>query len=104
MRLVPLPVELAADGNPAAHPGDASDDGRIGGANQTRAFIAGVSGKSISCPVKTVVINSSGQLGTKPPSAKLKAGSLSAKVSSLSRELDRQAAEIRRLRAQVRGG
>ena len=29
VRLVPLPVELAADGNPAAHPGDASDDGGV---------------------------------------------------------------------------
>jgi hypothetical protein len=60
-----------------------------------------VSGKSISGPVKTVVINASGQLGTKPPSAKLKANSLSAQVSSLSRQLRRQAAQIRQLRREV---
>ena len=89
-----------------ANVGKAGESGtiRIGGANQTRAFIAGVSGKSISGPVKTVVINASGQLGTKSPSAKLKANPLSAKVSSLNRELRRQAGEIRRLQARVRGG
>jgi len=53
-----------------------------------------------------VVINSSGQLGTKVSAAKQKRSgqALSAKVSSLSHEVRRQAREIRQLQAQVGGG
>ena len=70
---------------------------------QTAAFLQGVSGKSIPGPVKTVVINANGQLGTKPPSAKHKqaGGDLSAKVTRLSRQLRRQAKEIRQLRREA---
>lgn len=47
-------------------PGVTGDQGviRIGGGNQTSAFLAGVSGASIAGPDNDVLVNSSGQLGT----------------------------------------
>ncbi len=77
---------------------------RIGTAGiQTTAFLAGVSGVSIPGPTKTVVVNSSGQLGTAPagPATAPRAASASGSDSALARKVRRQAAQLRSLTAQL---
>jgi len=98
-----------------ANPGVAGESGqiRIGTAGkQTAAFLQGVYGSSIAGPVKTVVVNASGRLGTaalaasaqsKRASSALSAAAgrrLLATVKRLQQENERQGKEIRTLRAQ----
>jgi hypothetical protein len=84
---------------------------------QSRAFLAGVSGKQISGPTKAVVVNAGGRLGTAPaPAAPLKSQSKtlsrlraenrhqSDRLHQQSVELRQQGAAIQRLRKQVEGG
>lgn len=65
---------------------------------QTTAFLAGINGVTIPGPTKTVVVNSSGQLGTAP------AGSAHAAVSDqggLSATVRRQQQQINQLKAEI---
>ncbi|MEA2470083.1 MAG: hypothetical protein QOE38_1082, partial [Thermoleophilaceae bacterium] len=62
---------------------------------QTSAFLAGVSGATIPGPTQTVVVNSSGQLGTAPAGT---AASLS-QVRRQQQQINRLKAEIAQLRA-----
>ncbi len=64
---------------------------------QQRAFIAGVSGKTIPGPTQRVVVNAQGQLGTASAAAPASTTSLEATVERLQRQVDR-------LREQVKGG
>jgi hypothetical protein len=87
-----------------ANPGAAGESGtiRIGSAaNQDAAFIAGVSGKTLSGPTKAVVVNAKGRLGTAPaPAAPL--NSQARTISHLRAQVRQQGAEIARLRELVR--
>jgi hypothetical protein len=82
-----------------AHPGVAGESGtiRIGTANQTRAFMAGVSGTTLGGSTQQVVVRSNGQLGTAPTA------SLSETVDRLIAQLKRQQRQIDRLRERVKG-
>jgi hypothetical protein len=88
---------------------------RIGtAAKQTKAFLAGVYGKTVGATSKAVVVNANGRLGTAPaPAAPLKGESqtldrLRDKVHQQSVELRNQqrtfTREIRRLREQMQNG
>jgi hypothetical protein len=81
---------------------------RIGRAsNQTRAFLAGVSGTSIPGSAQPVVVNANGQLGTASAANKgagaaksdRKLSQLRAEVEALRRQVGREGAELQRLRA-----
>ncbi len=94
-------------------PGVAADSAkiRIGSPGiQTAAFLQGVSGVTIPGPTKTVVVNSSGQLGTAPagtvPPARAGIGStvdpaLTLRLERQAKQLRHQAAELRQLTAQL---
>ena len=88
-----------------ANDGMAGESGtiRIGSkANQTRTFIAGISGAPLG-GAQPVVVNSSGRLGVEPaPSAS--APSIANTVEQLTEKLERQQHQIERLREQVKGG
>jgi hypothetical protein len=93
-----------------ANPGVAGESGkiRIGTkGKQTAAFLAGVSGASIAGPVKTVVVNASGRLGTavaaaSPQSARATSPLSAAAGRRLLAMVQRQQREIRQLRKEVR--
>jgi hypothetical protein len=100
-----------------ANSGAAGESGtiRIGtAAKQTKAFLAGVYGKTVGGTSKAVVVNASGRLGTAPaPAAPLKGESqtldrLRDKVHQQSVEIRNQqrtfTREIRRLREQMQNG
>jgi trimeric autotransporter adhesin len=90
-----------------ANAGVAGESGkiRIGTkGTHTATFLAGVSGSKIPGPVKPVVVNSSGRLGTAKLSSASHANdvrSLSGEVNRMRRQLARQAREIRQLRKEV---
>jgi hypothetical protein len=81
---------------------DIANDGKAGESNairigtkgvQLRAFIAGISGKTISGPTQRVVVNANGQLGTASAAAKVAAGR-DPSVPELRAQNRRQAREI----------
>jgi hypothetical protein len=77
---------------------------RIGTAGkQTAAFLAGVNGVAIPGPVKTVVINGNGQLGTAKAATatSARAGAGGDDVRALRKKIDDQAAQLRELKAEV---
>jgi hypothetical protein len=73
--------------------------------NQTRAFLQGVSGTSISGPTQRVLINANGQLGTAKAAAG-KPGGAGAEAASADRKLrakvNRLQRAVRQLRAEVK--
>ena len=71
--------------------------------DQTRTFIAGISGKTVNGTAQPVVVNGFGQLGTAPAAAASTA-SLAESVGQLTQQLERQQRQIERLRKQVKGG
>jgi hypothetical protein len=80
---------------------------RIGtNGTQKRAFLAGVSGKSIQGPAQPVLVNGNGQLGTASASAR-GAGAPTLLSAAAGRrlldELGQQRRQIRRLRERVFG-
>jgi hypothetical protein len=81
-----------------AHPGVAGESAtiRIGSTNQTRAFLRGVYGNSLSG--QTVVVNSNGRLGTAPVAAKRQT------VDRLRDKVGELSAAVQRLREEVRRG
>ncbi len=64
---------------------------------QRKAFLAGVSGTTVSGTGQPVVVNAQGQLGTASAAAPASTTSLEATVERLQRQVDR-------LRRQVKGG
>jgi hypothetical protein len=95
-----------------ANQGVAADAGkiRIGtSGTQTAAFMAGVSGVTISGPTKTVVINSSGQLGTAPAGTAPTASSVQttqrapelSPTRALGLRLGKTSAQVRRQQHQI---
>jgi hypothetical protein len=90
-----------------ANPGVAGESGaiRIGtDGDQTRAFLAGVTGKSIPGPAQPVLVNAQGQLGT----ATAASAASSAKAPSADRQLraklNRLQRAVRQLRTEVKRG
>jgi hypothetical protein len=85
-----------------ANVGRAGDAGtiRIGGANQTATFIAGISGTTVSGPAQQVVINAAGKLGTasaaSQPLSAAEAKWLLATVKRQQRQIERLRREVRR--------
>ena len=71
--------------------------------DQTRTFIAGISGKTVNGTAQPVVVNGFGQLGT-APAATASTTALADSVEQLTQKLERQQRQIERLRAQVKGG
>ena len=83
-----------------AHPGQSSDTGtiRIGNANQTRAFLAGVYGAAVDAATAVpVMVDASGQLGTVSGEAAIFEHQILAPL--LLDELQRLSAEVEELRA-----
>ena len=86
---------------------------RIGNkGDQTRAFLAGVSGKAVGGTAQPVLVNAQGQLGTASAKGKAVPGETSAvarlraqnrrqatQIARLTRDVARQGGELRRLRA-----
>jgi hypothetical protein len=85
-----------------ANAGKAGEAGtiRIGDADQTRAFLAGVSGASVSGPAQPVIVNAQGQLGTASAASKVAS---EAAVDGLRAQNRRLAARVAALEREVRG-
>jgi ribosome-associated translation inhibitor RaiA len=62
----------------------------------TAAFIAAISGKTISGPAQPVLVNAQGQLGTN--------SGASASTAALAATVERLQRQVRRLRERVKGG
>jgi hypothetical protein len=88
-----------------ANAGVAGESGtiRIGDADQTAAYIAGIHGTTPAGTTEPVVIDASGQLETAPELSD-SVSSLATKVQGLTKKLKRQQRQINRLRRQVKGG
>jgi hypothetical protein len=88
------------------HPGVAGESGaiRIGTVgDQTAAFIAGISGASVTANAQPVLVSPNGKLGTAPARSDV-ATPLASTIRRLESELRRQQRQIDRLRERVRGG
>ena len=85
------------------HPRSRSGRLRIGTPGlQTAAFVAGIDGVAIPGPVRTVVINASGQLGTAAAAgAARSAGGDDGRLDALLARLDRQEAKLRRQQREI---
>jgi hypothetical protein len=107
---------MGSDNVDLANPGKAGESKaiRIGTkGTQTRAFIAGISGKSIAGPAQPVLVNSAGQLGTTSAAASAKASAaeplnaaagrrLLATMTRQQRQIERQANQIERQGREIR--
>ena len=88
-----------------ANPGVAGESGqiRIGTTGeQTRTFLAGISGATLSGPAQPVLIKANGQLGTASGAAKLAAQSgVDRRFAAMRALMRRQQREIDELRARL---
>ncbi|HYB23709.1 MAG TPA: hypothetical protein VED41_07920 [Solirubrobacteraceae bacterium] len=92
---------VGSDNIDVSNAGESADNGttRIGTeGTQTRAFVAGIYGKTIPGPTCKVLVNSAGQLGCKAEKGKKESVEMVEELDHQQQEIDELSAEVKALR------